>query len=311
MGGTLSAEEVQRRKERFKETLPTPPDLTVDRSLCTLTGRSCSDSLELHLKRKIDESPSKAPGIIKALADKLAGLSPSPALAGLGALAVAIFIDSLFDVSPGPSTKTALQEVLAEQRVSEVWDLVDETLKRCEMHLGNNAQLVSDLQRLEAELSVALTRLKNSVLRESHVSGQAVKVWVNGAAFHLHMLIHQQRLEGATSCQSVERLVHVYKEDLEKLFRKHEEMIKSKCRLWIMRLNSMGNFREVVLEPCYLVNENSQQFCLDSELDYPEYLQIYCQHQYGRQEEEIRRYFSEIQRDLEQLLRQEGHLSLE
>lgn len=294
--------------ESFKEKLSTPPDLTVNRKLQTLTGRSCSDSLKLHLKGKIDRSPFKAPDIMKALVEKLAGLSPSPELAGLGALAVAIFIDSFLVDSPGDSTKSVLQEVLAEQKVSEVWDLVDETLKRCEMHLANRRQLISDLQRLEAALSMALTRLKNSVLRDGQITSQALKIWVNGATFHLHMLIHQKRLEGATSCPHVENLISIYKEDLGRLFRKHEEMIKSKCVLWRM---SSRDGDAPWRDPLFLINERSESTSIDEDIDYEEYLQVYYQHQYGRQEDEIKRYFSEIQRDLQQLLCQRGHLSLQ
>lgn len=305
MGNTISPEEVQRRFDGFKQKLPTPTDLTVDRNFQMLTGRTCSDSLKLHLERRTEEFPSKAPDIVKALVDKIASLLPSPEVAGLGALAIAIFIDVLSDISPGQSTKDALHEALAEQKVLEVWDLVDETLKRCEMHLKNKRQLASDLQRLEAELSVALTRLKNSVLRDGHFSSQALKIWVNGAAFHLQMLIHQHRLQGATSCQPVERLIPIYKNDLEKLFMKHQEMIKSKCRLYKKRTHERTGAHDR-----YLENEARQRIRICHDIKFSEYLQVYHQHQYGRQEEEIQCYFSEIQHDLQQLLSLKGHLRL-
>lgn len=306
MGLTLSAsaqEELRRDKESFKQRLATPPDLKVNGSLQMFTSLSCSDSLKVHLARRMEEVGSSAPDFIKALMEKVAGLSPCPELAGLGTLALAVFIDIISETPPAQSITDALREALAEQKASEVWDLVDETLKRCVMNVRNRTQLARDVQRLEENLSVALTRLRNSVLRDGHISSQALKVWVNGAAFHVQMLIHQARLGGARTCEHVERLISVYKSDLEKLFRRHEEMIKSKCTSKSVSLG-VGS---LVL---YLVDEESRLNNMCHFGHYHEYLQLYYQHQYGRQEEEIQRYFSGVQRDLQQLVGQKGHLSL-
>lgn len=147
---------------------------------------------------------------------------------------------------------------------------------------------------------MALTRLRNSVLRlrDGHVSSQALKVWVNGAAFHVHMLIHQVRLGGARTCEHVERLISVYNSDLETLFRSHEQMIKSKC-------TTLGVTSYIL----YPVDEEPRQNNMCYSGNYHEYLQLYYQHQYGRQEES-QRYFSGLQQDLQQLVGQKGHLSL-
>lgn len=307
MGSSASAEEKEearrREEEYFKQQLATPPDLKVNGSLQMFTGLSCSDSLKVHLARRREEVVFSAPDLIKALVEKVAGLSPCPELAGLGALALAVFIDSISNTPSDQSIKDALREVLAEQKASEVWDLVDETLKRCVVNVQNRTELARDVQRLEEMLSLALTRLRNSMLRDGHISNQALKVWVHGAAFHVQMLIHQVRLGGARTCEDVERLISVYKSDLEELFRKHQEMIKSKCKYG----------HEYMGQGCsryYLANEDSREYTLRPILTYHEHLQVYYQHQYGRQEGEIQGYFSGVQRDLQQLVGQEGHLSL-
>lgn len=313
MGSLLSAAleearrqaEAERRKdeEHFKRDLATPPDLKVNRSLQMFTSLSCSDSLKVHLARRREEVGFSDSDLIKALVEKVAGLSPCPELAGLGSLALAVFIDIISNSPSDQSIKDALLEALAEQKASEVWDLVDETLKRCVVNVHNRTQLASDVQRLEEELSLALTRLRNSMLRDGHISNQALKVWVNGAAFHVQMLIHQVRLGGVRTCEDVERLVSVYKSDLEELFRKHQETIKSKC-------TSERDYLSHNAADEYFVNEQSRKHKMGHYTPYRNYLQIYYQHQYSRQEEEIQRYFSGVQRDLQQLVGQEGHLSL-
>lgn len=303
---TLSAsaqEELRRDKESFKKRLATPPDLKVNKTLQMFTSLSCSDSLTLHFDRKRQEAGDSGLETFKALVDKLAGLSPAPEVAGLGALAFAVLIDTLADTPPAESTKEALHAVLASQKVTEVWDLVDETLKRCAMHMENRKPLKSNIQRLEGDLSAALTRLKNSVLRDGHISSEALKVWVNAAAFHVQMLIHQERLEQAGNIKHIEELLNIYKSNLEKLFRKHEEMIKSQCTSQLISLGP-GSYVN------YLVDEESRlnSYCYFGH--YHEYLQLYYQHQYGRQEEEIQSYFTDIQRKLKLLVAQEGRLSL-
>lgn len=75
-----------------------------------------------------EEGGSGGPGIVKALAE-------NPGC--LAMLALAIYSDILSDTPPARSTTDALREALAEQKVSEVWDPVDETLKWCVMNVQN------------------------------------------------------------------------------------------------------------------------------------------------------------------------------
>lgn len=303
---TTQEEEQRRDKESFMRGLKTPPDLKVNGSLQMFTGVSCSDRLKVHLARRREEAGSSFPDLMKTVVEKVAGLSFCPelaGLAGLGSLALAVLIDNISNTPPAQSIKDALQKALAEQKASEVWDLVDETLRRCVVNVHNRTQLASDVQRLEEGLSLALTRLKNSMLRDDHISNQALKVWVNGAAFHVQMLIHQVRLGGARTCEHVERFITVYKSDLEELFRKLEEMIKSKCKVNTIFVDADSNVD-------YFVDEQSRDYLMGRYTLYHEYLQMYYQHQYSWQEEELQRYFSGVQQDLQQLVGQKGHLSL-
>ncbi|KAI9529369.1 hypothetical protein NQZ68_011074 [Dissostichus eleginoides] len=48
------------------------------------------------------------------------------------------------------------------------------------------------------------TSTANSMLVDGHMDSRLLKQWVNGAAFHTQMLIHQARLEGADGSRAVQ-----------------------------------------------------------------------------------------------------------
>ncbi|XP_045899492.1 nuclear receptor subfamily 1 group D member 1-like [Micropterus dolomieu] len=61
-----------------------------------------------------------------------------------------------------------------------------------------------------------------------HMSNQALRAWVNGAAFHVQMMIHLVRLGGIQTQDPVERLISTYLTDLELLFDKHKEVLEER-----------------------------------------------------------------------------------
>lgn len=140
---------------------------------------------------------SQAPSYVASLGAVLAGLSSVPNAVGIGALVVSMILEisAAGHGEPQRDVSHLLCRVFAEEKASEVRDLMEEYLKRYRMHVGASEHLLKDTRRLEAELSVQLTRLKNSMLHDGHISTRALKHWVNTAAFHSHMLVHQARLE--------------------------------------------------------------------------------------------------------------------
>lgn len=69
---------------------------------------------------------------------------------------------------PSPSSSTSFQAQRAQSRLcgaSEVWDQIDECLKRCVTHTNDDAELINNIRRIEYQLSAALTKLKNSMMR--------------------------------------------------------------------------------------------------------------------------------------------------
>lgn len=58
--------------------------------------------------------------------------------------------------------------------------------------------------------------MQNSMTTDGHMTARALSHWVNGAAFHIQMLIHQARLEGGDGARASAYL-NVYQEDLKLL----------------------------------------------------------------------------------------------
>lgn len=273
---------------------------------------------------------------MKLLKD-LAPLTAVPELAGLGALAVAVFIDNNSSSPAERSTQEALRSVFAEEKVSKVWDLIDECLKRAVIFINQREELVNNIRELERQLSAAITSLKNSMVNDGHMSTQALKVWVNGAAFHLQMIIHLVRLGGIPTSDPAERLVDTYQSDLVTLFRLQEEMIKGKCRLKVVGLRGCCLMDEESgahqMDPSIIFHSIIDRSIIDRSITdrpinqrsinqrsiiersitdrsirdlYKEYLHAYYDQRYGEQQRDIQRYFTKLREDLPSLVRLTG-----
>ncbi|KAM9346785.1 uncharacterized protein ABDE67_013422 [Symphorus nematophorus] len=306
MGSGMSAEErrehIRTKLESCLNDIKNCPDVTVNRAIVRFCGASSSDSLQQHLnERKQTNYPIE--DWMKQLAEKLTNFSQNPKLAGLGALAFAIFIDIISNTSP-ERTEDALRRVFAEEKASEVWDQIDECLRRYVMHIDDNDELTRDIRRLESQLSIALTKLKNSMVRDGHMSSEALRAWVNGAAFHIQMLIHLVRLGGIQTCNPIERLLSTYLSDLDPLFEKHEAAVKKKCTAQIISA-PFWNFE----------TETGEQglvpvFSVIPFITFDEYFDAYYEKKYSSQKYEIREYFRKVGDDLPGLISQVGHLSI-
>lgn len=100
------------------------------------------------------------------------------------------------------------------------------------------------------------------------MSSGALKAWVNGVAFHIQVLIHQVGLGGTGICDPLERLLHVYRSDLDVLFDKHQETIKSKCK-------KSSVYERCGVLGCILADEKSRQHSYPPDGSYREPLQVY------------------------------------
>ena len=278
------------------------PDVRVNQNIVKFCSLDSSDMLKQHYERRM-EAGDCAADWIKDLVEKLGAFTSAPELAGLGALAIAVFIDILSFSPPEESVKDALRCVFAEQKASEVWDLIDECLKRIRMNIDNRRELRSDLERIEHKLSEALTKLKNSMLRDGHMTTDALKAWVNGAAFHIHMLVHLVRLGGIKTCNPVKSLLSDYKDELDELFTEHKEMIRKKCR-------QVGFAAQTGAVAAFYEDETSKLHDpLRRSLE--EFVESHYDQRYGRQKRSIQQQFSEVRENLQSLVSQRGSFNFQ
>lgn len=173
------------------------PDVDIDKALLQFSGPRSLEKLIQYYKQREMELIENAAAWIKDLTEK-------PDAAGLGSLVISIVIDrSVAAIEPPEdSTDYLLLRIFAEEKASAVRNQMHEYLKRHLMHIHNKAELKSDIQHVERNLSFALTQLKNSMLPDGQMSTWALRMWalrmwVSGASFHIQMLIHLARLDGA------------------------------------------------------------------------------------------------------------------
>ncbi|XP_076609511.1 uncharacterized protein LOC143334564 [Chaetodon auriga] len=304
MGLGMSEEDHRERERELKRDVKkfkNCANVMVNRAIVTFCSVS-SDSLQKHLnKRKKRDYP--VADWMQKLAEKLANLSPSPNIAGLGALAVAVFIDIISATSSSENMKDALRCVFAEEKASEVWDHIDECLKRCIVYIDDDDEQISEIMRLEPELSKALTKLKNSMTNHGQMSSAALKAWVNGAAFHIHMLIHLLRLGGSQTCNPVERYLSIYLNELDTLFRAHKAAVKKKCDR-----RDFHNFDNCLLT--FFETDEGEEHSISPFFRFEEFFEAYYEEHYSSQEYEIRKYFRNIRENLATLVHVEGTLSI-
>ncbi|XP_071401279.1 uncharacterized protein [Centroberyx affinis] len=309
MGTTLSTLQQSRDRvktllDNFVDRLDKGPDMRVNQAIVTFCSVRSLDNLRQHYEKRKLEAGDSAEDWIKSLAGKLGDLTSVPYAAGLGALAVAIIIDITSRAPAEESTKDALRSVFAEEKASEVWDQIDECLKRCVMNVNNRAELQSDLKRIECQLSTALTKLKNSMVRDGEMTPQALKAWVNGAAFHVEMLIHMVRIRGIQTCDPVERLLSAYQSDLDTLFSEHRAVTREKCHL-VHSCVCMDRTHR----PKSFCNEKGKQYEI-ADLN-EEYFGAYYNHTYFSQKREIEQHFTKVRENLPTLVGQGDSFTLQ
>ncbi|CAN9499581.1 unnamed protein product [Ophioblennius macclurei] len=215
------------------------PDLKVvhPRLLTDHEGDSASrDRLQEQLKQLQSDVGNKAPTYLRDLIGRLSAFSDEPRLAGLVGLLVTIVMDMAYTSSRQSSgvKEKAAAPSSSQQRVAELQEVMEEYLKRCRISLSDKNQLIRDSVRLEAQLSLALTRLKTCLLG-GDCSSRSLRCWASAAAFHTQMLIHLARMEGKAEPLCARAALDQYKEDLDQIipvYRRYKQntLCVAKCR---------------------------------------------------------------------------------
>ncbi|XP_071350693.1 uncharacterized protein [Trachinotus anak] len=230
MGHEMSREDYERISLFYYETsLNNPcllPDVGIDESLLKYSGTDSNAVLQAYSNQLV----SLVPGYVRSLGSALGSFTPIPNAVGLGALVISMIIEicQKSSTQTNDNTYSMLQRVFGEEKASAVRDTMAEYLKRHTMFIKNEQRLQMELHRLEAQLSGHLTILKNSLLLDGQMRSRGLKIWVNGASFHIQMLIHEARLIGqsgqpvSNKVETIKAAINLYLQDLDNLLNKYK-----------------------------------------------------------------------------------------
>uniref|UniRef100_A0A0F8B658 Uncharacterized protein n=1 Tax=Larimichthys crocea TaxID=215358 RepID=A0A0F8B658_LARCR len=191
------------------------PDVSIDESLLRYSGLGSNAVLEAYSNEMVSYVPQ--------FIEKFGSMTPIPNAVGLGALVISMIIELCTNgAQTGSDSFSMIRRVFGEENASAVRDTMTDYLRRHQTFINNNQRLREEIQRLEQQLSKDLTVLRNSLLHDGQMSTRGFKIWVNGASFHLQMLIHEARLNRqADSVNRIRSTTDLYLQDLNPLLEKY------------------------------------------------------------------------------------------
>lgn len=146
-------------------------------------------------------------------------LTSFPNAEGIGAFFIHSMIEEFINSSPTNS-------IFATERENEIFNITWTYYKRFKMFVHDSTKLKKETRIYERKLCHQLTRVKGSLL-DGNMSTPGFKMWVNGAAFHVEMLIHLVRL-GDGDNLTVRAIILEYQTDIGELVREFKEF-KRNC----------------------------------------------------------------------------------
>ena len=221
------------------------PDVGIDQSLLRYSGANSTAELQSFSADLI----SMQPDYIEKLGSSLGSFTSVPNAVGLGALVISMILEIILKSSTQTEDSySLLRRVFAEEKSSSVRDTMTEYVRRHRTFMKDQQRLRLELNRLETQLSGHLTVLRNSLLFDGHTTSRGFKIWVNGAFFHLQMLIHQARLNHQagqltpTQLDSINTYGDLYLQDLDQLLEKY--------KTYLTTVNKMNSVMACMMSVC-------------------------------------------------------------
>lgn len=324
MGGSqsFSQEKIDELTHSFFTALPEKYiNVGIDDSLLKYSGPGSTAVLNDYSSELHNAIQDNLPNYIEQTGSALAGFAAIPHAVGVGALIISMVLQMAFFTAKGLQSNEEhsgdmLRRIFAEEKASEVRDLMEEYLKRYKMHLRAKQMLLDDTRHLERSLSHQLTRLRNSMLIDGHMKSRALKHWANGAAFHAQMLIHMARLQKKdhvsfqTAKNAASGAIDTYNQDTLKLLKKYKEYKTSTfelddelvfCETYsVCDRSNTCYLNDADLNRRFFLRRN--EFCdLSPQHHYIDY--IFSNHP---QIIKLKSYFLDLQKDLSDLCNEEG-----
>lgn len=293
------------------------PDIGIDKALLKYSGTDSNDVLQNYANELVDSTP----GFIDRLGSGLAPLTVIPNAVGLGALVISMIMEICIKslTQPDANSYSLLRRVFGEEKGSAVRDTMSECMRRQKVFMDNDRQLLKELQRLEPKLSHQLTTLRNSLLYDGQMSSRGFKIWVNGASFHILMMIEDAGLNVKTGrpasdyAKSIKGVINLYLHDLDNLLAKYKTF---KTSTPIFSRNIACGFGVCGPVECYLRNEELN--CVryhEAEMNYcsgPEMTEAYMNYLFSTYEpvSRLKTHFTDMRTNLYSLINQQGSFTV-
>ena len=312
MGSGYSQEEWDRfARDYYEVALQFPcllPDIGIDESLLKYSGIDSNAVLQTYSNDLINS----VPGFIDRLGSGLGPMTSIPNAVGLGALVISMILEIIMKstTEPPEDTYSLLRRVFGEEKRSAVRDTMSEYLKRHQTFMSNEQRLREELQRLEAQLSNHLTILRNSLLHDGQMSTRGFKIWINGASFHLQMLIHEARLNiqagrrRSDYVNAINAALSLYLQNLDVLLEKYKSHNTYPTVNWFYDPIALG-YCAIKSEKCYVVSKTGRYLCIDSDLN-----ESFRKQVFSKFDSELKSHFSNIRNNLTSLMNQHGSFTL-
>lgn len=241
------------------------PDVGIDPSLLTYSGLDSN----AQINAASDDALGKVPDYAINLGGVLGPISSIPNAVGLGAFVISLIIDIILagkTTEQSEDNYSMFHRVFGEEKASSVRDTMSEYVARHRIYMHDESSLLQELNRLESQISNHLTVLKNSLLLDGQMSSRGLKIWVNGAAFHIQMVIHQARLKKPTdqdyldAVRTINVLIDLYLQDLNRLLNKYKEYKISSAAITPYEVYvGEGYACCMVQQGCYIKNKENNR----------------------------------------------------
>ena len=312
MGSTYSQEDYDGfARDYYEVALENPcllPDIGIDESLLKYSGIDSNAVLQTYSNDLINS----VPGFIDRLGSGLGPMTSIPNAVGLGALVISMILEIVMKSTTEPTedTYSLLRRVFGEEKRSAVRDTMSEYLKRHQTFMSNEQRLREELQRLEAQLSNHLTILRNSLLHDGQMSTQGFKIWINGASFHLQMLIHEARLNiqagrrRSDYVNAINAAINLYLQNMDVLLEKLASHPTYPAQEWVS-IPWVGGECVIRSEKCVRTIHTIAEYCGKSKIN-----EGFRKLVYSKFGSELKSHFSNIRNNLNTLINQHGSFTL-
>lgn len=170
------------------------PDISLDRTLANYLSLNSGTVLTNHYEAIQQRLSTEQLAVFNQnLTNKFRGTKVTFGKVGVVALALSFFLDAVSNDILGQTTSDPVQRMLGTSD-SSIGSIIGEYLKRVP-EVVNDSEGMADITELcDQELKFELIDLFERMTLQRQLNSRAIKLWLNGAAMHLHIRIHGIRL---------------------------------------------------------------------------------------------------------------------